>query len=308
MAGLNWPGLLAWSTKYHDGTAPSNFKVMSDEDRKFLERAMEEAFGQIEDPNKVLQECVGQIKAEDRTDESIMTALEVIDRLCDDPDVARNIEKLDGLQPLLDLTQSKGGALRLRTLEILALLFSNNPNIQEAGFKRGALSGFLTLTREAPTGSDDRSKAFRALVALVRQMEEFENQLLRDNNGVQLLEALLDPAEDVRTREKAASFVLSVASNGRLQAEDVSRLVAAVVPLLPRQSEGGLQYREVISACTLELARITPSHSPSAKSLADAVQARLAERSKGTREEGDDGAEEAALQECLKALTAAASA
>jgi len=33
---------LAWSTKYHDGTHPSNFKPMSKEDRDWLEAAMKE--------------------------------------------------------------------------------------------------------------------------------------------------------------------------------------------------------------------------------------------------------------------------
>merc|ERR1719163_2564700 len=129
---MNWPGLLAWSTKYHDGTHASEFKQMTDEDRAFLERAMEEAFGKIEDPNQVMAEAITQIKAADRTDESIVTALEVIDRCCDDPDCARNCEKLDGLQPLIDLINRSpplSEAINHRTCEILALLFANNPNI-----------------------------------------------------------------------------------------------------------------------------------------------------------------------------------
>merc|ERR1719163_2724578 len=146
---MNWPGLLAWSTKYHDGTHASEFKQMTDEDRAFLERAMEEAFGKIEDPNQVMAEAIGQIKAPDRTDTSITTALEVIDKCCDDPDCARNCEKLDGLQPLLDLLSSHEGPIAHRTLEILALLFSNNPNIQEAGARRGAMETFLRLVQDS---------------------------------------------------------------------------------------------------------------------------------------------------------------
>ena len=29
VAMVDWPGLLKWSTKYHDGTAPTEFKVLS---------------------------------------------------------------------------------------------------------------------------------------------------------------------------------------------------------------------------------------------------------------------------------------
>jgi len=300
MAGLNWPGLLKWSTKYHDGTAPSNFKVLSGEDRAFLEKAMEEAFGKIEDPNKVLMEAIEQIKADTRTDESITTALEVIDRLCDDSDVARNVEKLDGLQPLLDLTNDKGDVIRERTLEIIALLFSNNPNIQAAGMKRGALQSFLKQTQEAPVGSTGRSKAFRAAVALIRQVEEFEEMFLHTQGGVALLVSLLDPAEDVRTREKVASFALSCAMNGRLTEGDVATLASALAPLLLSLSTGGIQYREVLSDCAQQFARVHAGQCPTA--LGDAAQARLAEIGAGTKEEGDDGIEEANLQGCLASL------
>jgi len=308
MAGLHWPGLMQWSTQYHDGTAPSNFKVLSAEDRAFLEKAMEEAFGKMEDPNKVLKECIEQIKAETRTDESITTALEVIDRLCDDVDVARNVEKLDGLQALLDLTNEKGDVIRERTLEILALLFSNNPNIQAAGVKRGALQIFLKFTQEAPVGSTGRSKAFRGVVALIRQVEEFEETFLHAQGGIALLVRLLDPAEDVKTREKAASFALSCAANGRLTEDDVATLASALAPLLLSLSTGGIQYREVLSDCAQQFARATFGVSARADAgqcaavLGDAAQARLVEIRAGAKEEGDEGIEEANLQGCLETL------
>lgn len=301
MAGLNWPGLFAWSTKYHDGTAPSNFTVMSDEDRVFLQKAMEEAFGQVEDPNKVLQECISKIQVEGSTDEEIVTMLEVIDRLCDDTDVARNIEKLGGLRALLDLAREKGGSIRQRTLEILALLFSNNPQIQEAGAKHGALELFLKLTQDAPSNSEERSKSFRALVALVRLVPALEDAFLRTHGGLDLLVILLQATEETRTREKAASFALSAAVNGRLREEEVGKLAEAVSTLLPTLATGPLQYREMVSGCALELVRVAPAHCPAA--LADGARARLAELQSGAKEEGDNGAEEGALQECVNLLT-----
>merc|ERR1719401_984681 len=112
------------------------------------------------------------------------------------------------MQPLLDLVKTHAGPIRVRAMEILALLLSNNPHIQTVGVKRGALQLFLGLVRDSQRKSEDRSKAFRALVALIRQMEAYEDEFLRHNDGVAMLIDFLSLEEDARTREKAASFTL----------------------------------------------------------------------------------------------------
>lgn len=56
----DWNGLLAWSTKYHDGTKPSEFKPMSDEDKKWLTEAMK-AYT-FDDTNKMKTTCEYMIK------------------------------------------------------------------------------------------------------------------------------------------------------------------------------------------------------------------------------------------------------
>lgn len=297
---VDWPGLLAWSTKYHDGTHTSQFKQMTDEDRAFLEKAMEDAFGKIEDPNQVMAEAITQIKAADRTDESIVTALEVIDRCCDDPDCARNCEKLDGIQPLFDLVETSTGSICDRTLEILALLFANNPSIQEAGDRRGGFRILLRLVRESGIGTETKSKAFRALVALVRNVESLEQRFLREHEGASVLVSCAD-ASDLRLCEKVASFIRSLADNGRLLADDVSCLSVALTPLLTDIGKGQIQFRETLSSCICELARVAPaSCTPGLKS---AAQERLAQlnATKGSEAE-DDGAERSSLQECVTLL------
>jgi hypothetical protein len=37
---VDWNGLFKWSMEYNDGTQSSNFKPMSEEDRKWLTEAM----------------------------------------------------------------------------------------------------------------------------------------------------------------------------------------------------------------------------------------------------------------------------
>ena len=39
---VDWSGLYKWSMEYQDGTAPSQFKAMSKEDRTWLEQAMKQ--------------------------------------------------------------------------------------------------------------------------------------------------------------------------------------------------------------------------------------------------------------------------
>lgn len=267
---------MAWSTQYHDGTAPSQFKPLTPEARLHLEKAMEEAYGKIENPNEVMQEAIKQIRLPDRTDASILTALEIMDRKCDDPDCARNVEKLDGLQCMLDLLKSHPtGNIHVRALEILALVLSNNQNIQEAAVRRGAMEIFLELTKDGVRGSEERSKALRALVSLVRPIKAFQEKLLRDLGGLEVVLDCLSLAEDPKTREKAASFLRSLLAEGCLQGEDVCLLAPAVSALFRDLAGQGIQYRETISACVLELARDFPDQRP--EELEALTQARLAQ-------------------------------
>ena len=39
---VDWNGLFKWSLKYQDGTQASDFKKMSDDDRKWLEDALKQ--------------------------------------------------------------------------------------------------------------------------------------------------------------------------------------------------------------------------------------------------------------------------
>eukprot|EP00397_Hematodinium_sp_SG-2012_P045149 GEMP01050608.1.p1 GENE.GEMP01050608.1~~GEMP01050608.1.p1 ORF type:complete len:267 (+),score=46.14 GEMP01050608.1:24-803(+) len=142
---VDWPGLLAWSSRYHDGTSEvSNFKALSKEDRDYLQTAMEAMFAQIEDPNTIFKDVVDKIR-ENPSDEVALTTLEVLDRCCDDPDVSGNIEVLDGLTPMLKLLDSANSNIVARAGEVLGLMLANNPTIQRAAFDKNALDNLLTV-------------------------------------------------------------------------------------------------------------------------------------------------------------------
>jgi len=199
---VNWPGLLSWSTKYHDGTAPSNFHQMSREDKDFLQRAMEDMFASIEDPNKIFKEAIDKIR-DAPTDEQALTTLEIIDRCCDDPDVARNIEVHDGLTPLLALVDNANANVVARACEVLALIIANNPPIQVAASKKIALQKLMVVTSDANDVSA-RGK-LRLLSTIVRNVEELEKEFVTQD-GVQFLgRCMTSNNEKIATR--AASLL-----------------------------------------------------------------------------------------------------
>ncbi|OLQ13062.1 DNA topoisomerase 3-beta-1 [Symbiodinium microadriaticum] len=239
------------------------------------------------DPNKVMVEARDQILSPERTDESISTALEVIDRCCDDPDCARNAEKLDVLQPLLDLASSHEGSIRSRTFEILALLFSNNPNIQEAGVKRHALALCMRIAQER-TDSDVGSKT------------EFEKLLLDQSGGVALLTQCMDLQELPGTREKAASFVRSLVENESMAAEHAAPLATALAKLFSNLEDAGIQYKETLASCALQLGSGFKAQCP--PELLAAVTARVSELTAATDPEAEQ--ELSCLKDCAAVLNA----
>jgi len=150
---------------------------------------------------------------------------------------------------------------------------------------------------DSATGSETKSKAFRALVSLVRKVQAFEEQLLRERDGVNVIIACAD-SSDLRLCEKVASFVRSLVHDGRLPAEDVARLAAVLAPLLRDTGIAEIQYRETLSSCVCELARAAPGACP--PDLKAAAQERLAELSPAGEE-----TEAVSLRECISLLPGA---
>lgn len=303
MANIHWPGLLAWSTKYHDGTAPSQFNVMSDEDKQFLQNALEAAFADVEDPNQVFHDAILKFGEEDRNHASMMTALEIMDRVCDDPDVARNAEKLGGVQAILDVSvdSTVHSEIRCRSMEIFALLLSNNPNIQEAAMSKGAMGKLLASLRATTVGSEERLKVFRTVVALVRNVDKIEEQFVQEHFGVGDIVCCLSPAEDKRTQEKAASFAQSLAHNGRLSEGDIARLAEAVARILAEvDADSSIQYRETVASCASTLADGATRVKSWRQTLKEATVARLVKVKQLNEDDAEQEVE--SLQACVSAL------
>ena len=62
---VDWNGLFKWSMNHLDGTTPSNFTVMTPEDRKWLEAAMKQyTFNDVDRLKEICIELKGHMEME----------------------------------------------------------------------------------------------------------------------------------------------------------------------------------------------------------------------------------------------------
>lgn len=183
MVNINWPGLLKWSTKYSDGTVDTS-KRLSPEDIEFLQGAIKECLSKIEDPYEAMDEAVKNFKSDDEG--IILAAAKIVERLLDEyPEIARNLNKINAVDPLLQLIESENVHILESVLQIFSLALSNNPDLQDVVFKKGALKKLLIKLQQSQVTHID-TKLITAISALIRHHNEAENKFI-DYGGVGFL-------------------------------------------------------------------------------------------------------------------------
>lgn len=183
MVNINWPGLLKWSTKYSDGTVDTS-KRLSPEDIEFLQGAIKECLSKIEDPYEAMDEAVNNFKSNDEG--IILAAAKIVERLLDEyPEIARNLNKINAVDPLLQLIESENVHILESVLQIFSLALSNNPDLQDVVFKKGALKKLLIKLQQSHVTHID-TKLITAISALIRHHNEAENKFI-DYGGVGFL-------------------------------------------------------------------------------------------------------------------------
>jgi Zn-dependent M16 (insulinase) family peptidase len=166
---VDWNGLYKWSMEYQDGTAPSNFKAMSKDDRQWLEEAMKQYT--FNDSDR-LTELINQLKAWSAlssthaasgnqaasmwpsgypTDEAVVELLEELTDLAELH--ARNNLNLclmGGMTELLSLIYShESGVVRKQSCHLLTSIMSNNRQVQEFASKSGAINLVTQFQKES---------------------------------------------------------------------------------------------------------------------------------------------------------------
>lgn len=238
--------MLKWSTKYHDGTAPSEFKQLSPEDREFLEGALQEFFGQIENPNDIMKEAIS--KMGDESESVVTTALEMIDCCCDYPDCPRNLAIFNGVEPMLALLEHKNEEIACRSAELLAVMLAHNLSVQAAAGAPAIEKLFKFFHRDGPC----RFQALAALGSVIRHDEKLEQEFVK-MEGVALLCSCF--AQDVSEREKAKAISLMRHLIAEERITEVQDIVASA-KALAGAGIGNVSLGELIANLLVELKRV----------------------------------------------------
>lgn len=237
-----WLGLMKWSMKYSDGTAPSEFKEISKEDRDFLEKVLKEGvmdenerMRQIlrilsgEHPNDVFakddedeDDAAQKKQIEEATDEELADYKDaLLDELLtrvDQIDNAMNFCKMKGLPVLIDLMQHNDRAsTRALAAEVASVVVQNNPFCQNAAVECGLVEVLCALAVDEDATC--RAKSLLAISCLVRHHAAAEARFLGEScKGLRILESFLKDT-DLRLQRKALFFVRYLMGSSRETAD-----------------------------------------------------------------------------------------
>lgn len=248
---VNWPGLLAWSSKHHDGTKDAkDFKPLSDEDKEFLEGALAEAFkGQV-DANEMMHEALQKIHSAGDDSDVVNTALEVVDKCCDYPDVPKNLARLGGVPIMLKLLEHPDVHAACRGTALFTIMLSSNSEVQKA---TAADHGIAKLIKFTERGDEAFFRGLSCLAALVRHEPELEKDFVKHHHGDKLLKNALGKDKSMRVRTKGASLLRHLLVEKQLwPSEMLDQFAQCVADILPMEIDH-MQYGETLAALTSAL-------------------------------------------------------
>jgi hypothetical protein len=200
---MDWPGLLAWSTKYYDGTTASTLGPMAEERKQFLFNALEGSMGgKMEDQNVRLKNHLVKLATEG--EDCLDHNLAVIDECADFPDCCDNFAKLGGFEAFSSLLATASAPRQAQGLSVLCLYLSNNPAVQEAACKAGFLQLFVSLTESAD--AEVAYKAVSSIGQLIRGSPQIERNFI-GSQGIDFICGILTATTDQRTVTKCLLFL-----------------------------------------------------------------------------------------------------
>jgi len=214
-SGIDWPGLLKWSLNYQDGTNDSQVKPMSNEKKKFLAGAIEEYFGGMKDPKAACAEAVERIDLNDV--DGCITSLSIVHNLIvEDPDLARNLHKINALDKIVScLTINSDYAIPMTiiAIQILSESAQNNPDLQSALVDLGIIKMLCEILR------DSSEKIIDTRTKMNTKKKEYEEQAELPSNVAAELEDLQTVFASHKTKRQKTMTCLSNIIRHNVKAE-----------------------------------------------------------------------------------------
>ncbi|KAL8271270.1 hypothetical protein Esti_004836 [Eimeria stiedai] len=157
-------------------------------------------------------------------------------------------------QPLQESEAAKAFIILEKTLEILAFVMQNNPQIQQAVADLGGLPLLFALVKEAPRSRALRVKALQTLSCLLRNHRPSEELFLRSRGLCLLVYAI--KSDDPKYQEKACSLCRHLVAEGLVSLHEAlgTGLFVALEMLLPSlQDLQNVQFAETAMQLTIKL-------------------------------------------------------
>ena len=163
---VDWNGLFKWSMEHQDGTKPTEFKVMSAEERKWLEEAMKQyTFNDVDRLKEVAVELKGHMEMEKGK------LVEMLDELLELIEIhvrnSLNLCLCGGMQTIIDIIFNKPHEeVRREACGVFSFSNQNNVEVQTFTAKMGALNLTHQYVRE--TNIKNREAVIGALSSFLR--------------------------------------------------------------------------------------------------------------------------------------------
>jgi len=203
-----WSALLRWSlSQGGDGTS-SPRGAMSAEDRAFLEKVMKEYTVDVAKAVSEHLSVVSRFAGGEGEAEACEAALDAIEELTIDLDMARDLCKLGGVREVLRAARFEGATsgVRRAAAGVIAAVAQNDEACQNAVAAEGGVATLEDVVERA-SESDERRVAFGALSATIRGHPSLEEAFIR-GRGPHILSLAL--GADARTASKAAFLLYAI--------------------------------------------------------------------------------------------------
>ena len=206
----DWKGLLEWTLKYNDGTKPSEFKPLSEEDRKFIEDAFESVtINEMKEIWKILDMIKEREKDDEKSIEERCNLLEALSDYIDGPENARNIIRGKRFNEIINyFFETKHKEVKIILGRILTQMMQNDGYIQKEAMNLGLFKYLDNLNTE--TDKDLVTNYIYILTGLIYGNEtSVRNFFIKDLNGIPLLYNLLLKQRNIQKNFKRVLNILN---------------------------------------------------------------------------------------------------